>query len=432
MERRSGLWISSTPQGVWEMQRSQVTTRKSKAGLWFDGKMDQLWEGFGGGLDESGWRALSALSAADRERVLRALFDPEEGLRLNLARVPIGATDVIRDPGRDGERPASYDETAGDLTLRDFGVERDVEYVVPFVRSAIRYIPKLKLLAVPWSPPAWMKTSAGLAGGQMIWRPEILDAYAVYLARFVEEYRKLGVRIHQVHIQNRASSESGSVSCGWTGAQLRDFIRNHVGPCFARRRLGVELWMGMLDQEGYLGYAATALTDPMAREFMSGVSYQHVGSDAIAWIHKVWPDMRLMQADCEGVGGDNGWAQAQSTFGVMQGAISAGACSVLHGRLVSGNGGHALISVDEGNRTFVLNPDYYVMRHLSSCILRNAVRLGLEGEWAGHAVAFVNEDDSYVLVVRNPQDVMKRLVLNDGQRLLVLMLQPQSFNTIVL
>jgi glucosylceramidase len=119
-------------------------------------------------------------------------------------------------------------------------------------------------------------------------------------------------------------------------------------------------------------------------------------------------------------------------FGVMQGAISAGACSVLHGRLVSGDGGNALISVDEVARTFVMNPDYYVMRHLSCCILRNAVRLGLEGEWAGNAVAFVNEDDSYVLVVRNPHNVMKRLVLNDGQRLLVLMLQPQSFNTIVL
>lgn len=409
-----------------------MTTRKSKSDLWFDGKMDQLWEGFGAGLDENGWKALSALSASDRDRVLRSLFESDEGLRLNLMRMPIGASDLGYTVGIDSRYPASYNDTINDLGMRDFSIQRDMDHVVPFVRSAIRYIPKLKVIAVPWSPPAWMKIPSNSDGGQIAWKPEILDSYALYLARFVEEYRKLGLHVHQVHIQNQASSKSGSVSCGWTGAHLRDFIRNHVGPCFKRRRLGVELWMGILDTGKYVGYASTALTDPLAREYISGVSYQHIGADAISQIHKVWPDMRLMQMDCEGIIGANRWGDAHTTFAVMRGAICAGAVSVLHGRLVSGNGSNALVSINKMARTFALNPDYYVMRHLSCCILRNAVRLGLDGEWAQDAVAFVNEDDSRVLVIGNPHDDIKRLVINDGNRLLVFMLQPQSFNTIVL
>lgn len=427
MERRSGLWIVSAQGRPWMSQRWQVTTRRTKPGLYFDGTMDQLWEGFGGGIDEAGWRALLLLSAVDRERALRALFDPDEGLRLNLVRIPVGASDLDVD-GRGG----SYNDSDGDLTMKGFSIERDVSFLIPFIRSAIRYVPRIKVLAVPFSPPSWMKRPARVTGGQISWKPEILDAYALYLARFVEEYRRIGIPIHQVHIQNRASSGHGGISCAWTGAQLREFIRNHAGPCFTRRRLEVDLWMGMVDTEDYLGYTAPVLTDALAREFMAGVSYQHVGSDVLGKIHKVWPGIRLMQSNCEGGGNGHGWDRASHLYSVMQGAMASGASAVLHGRLVSMEGGGGLIEVDAASRRYRLTPCYQVMRHLSCCILRNAVRLGLGGDCAGNAVAFVNEDDTSVLVIRNPHRAMRRLVVKDEDRLLVFMMQPESFNTIVL
>jgi O-glycosyl hydrolase len=61
------------------------------------------------------------------------------------------------------------------------------------------------------------------------------------------------------------------------------------------------------------------------------------------------------------------------------------------------------------------------------------VRLGLDGEWADRAVVFYNEDDeSRVMVIHNPELAFRRVVLEDGDRRLVMSLQPQSINTIVL
>ena len=94
---------------------------------------------------------------------------------------------------------------------------------------------------------------------------------------------------------------------------------------------------------------------------------------------------------------------------------------------------NSLMVVDEVVRHYVLTPDYYVMRHFSCFVNRYAVRLGLTGEWADRAVAFYNDDDeSRVLVIQNPAVDYRRVVLEDGDRRLVMTLQPQSFNTIIL
>src|SRR5687767_7576161 len=56
-------------------------------------KAQQTMEGFGGAFNEHGWSALLALEPAEREAVLKSIFDSKAGLRFNLARTPVGASD---------------------------------------------------------------------------------------------------------------------------------------------------------------------------------------------------------------------------------------------------------------------------------------------------------------------------------------------------
>ena len=94
---------------------------------------------------------------------------------------------------------------------------------------------------------------------------------------------------------------------------------------------------------------------------------------------------------------------------------------------------NSLITVNPEKRTFALTPDHHVFRHFSCLTDRYAVRLGLSGDWADRAVAFFNEqDESRVLVVHNPDTKLQRVVLDDHGRRLIMVLQPQSFNTVVL
>ena len=134
---------------------------EADAGLELDGNRYQKMFGFGGCLNERGYRALRALPESFRAKLLRELFEPErDGCSLNFCRIPVGANDY-------SENWYSLDETPGDYSLRDFSIERDKKELIPYIRCAMEYAPDLKLFASPWSPPTWMKTPPVYNGGKL-------------------------------------------------------------------------------------------------------------------------------------------------------------------------------------------------------------------------------------------------------------------------
>jgi glucosylceramidase len=412
-----------------------VATRKAEVSLRLEGGMDQLWEGFGGGLSEMGWAALQAIRGGGRNRAVNVLFNPEEGCRFHYGRISVGASNLAHSP-------YSLNDTPGDLLMRQFSVARDEDAVLPYLRLPLERIRKFKVVACPWSPPEWMKKGgAGGGAGKLAWNPRMLEAYALYLARFVEGYRGAGIRVDHLLVQNDPASAERVPGCLWSGAQLRDFIRTYLGPMFHKRRISTRLWLGPLDSVHYADQALPVLSDPLAMQFVAGLAYQHDAEAMLVRVRRAFPETLLMQSDCGGGDGRNTWEQAHETFSVVQQAISHGACICLYenlvfmagGRDLEGKGRNSLIVVDPATRVGALTPDYHVFRHFSCLVDRYAVRLGVTGAWAERAVAFYNEnDESRVLVIQNPEREFRRVVLEDGDRLLALPLPPESFNTIVL
>lgn len=417
----------------WMMQGRPVVNRTLDANLVLDGALYQLWEGFGGGLSEMGWEALQSLSGPERKRAVNTLFAHEdEGCRFHYARIPVGASNLAL-------APYSHNDAAGDVAMKRFSVARDRERLIPFLRLPLARIRKFKVLACPWSPPAWMMAGAG-GGGSLVWTTVMLEAYALYLARFVEAYRDEGITIDHLMIQNEPSSPGRRPGCVWTGAQLRDFIRSYLGPMLAKRRVPVKLWLGALGTEGYDEIVQAVLSDRLAMRFLSGVACQRGGRSLLGRIRRAFADLPLMLSDCGEGDGANTWAQAHDTFRAVHQAVTSGACACLHDNLVFPQGGsdlegcgrNSLLAVNRESRSFAVTPDYHVFRHLSGLTDRYAVRMGLSGAWADRALAFFNEsDESRILVVHNPEPESRRVVLDDGGRKLVLMLPPDSFNTIV-
>ena len=72
------------------------------------------------------------------------------------------------------------------------------------------------MIGTPWSAPAWMKTNGSLIGGRLIDDPRIYEAYARYFVRFVREYRRLGVPVYAVTVQNEPQNRRPSGYPGWT------------------------------------------------------------------------------------------------------------------------------------------------------------------------------------------------------------------------
>lgn len=313
---KNGIWICSMPARRWQPRRVATAAAARSANLVITSETRQRWEGFGGCFNELGWIALLKLPAAERHRVLRELFDPRAGCRLTIGRLPIGASDYAAEW-------YSHNEHAGDFAMRKFSIVRDRRYLLPYVKAALAIQPALTLFASPWSPPTWLKFPRAYNYGTLIGEPKYLAAYARYFVKFLDAYRRAGVRVQQIHPQNEPVADQKFPSCRWSGAQLRDFIRDYLGP--ALRGRDCELWLGTLNTDDYNGFVHTILGDPVVNRYVAGVGFQWAGKGAIQRTHASWPEKRLMQTENECGDGRNTWEYAEYVFGLIQHYLTNGA-----------------------------------------------------------------------------------------------------------
>src|SRR5207253_1215910 len=140
---------------------------------------------------------------------MRMLFDPSTGDGLDFLRQPIGASDFVAGSQHytDDDMPAGKT----DYLQQRFSIAHDQAQILPLLREAEAINPALTVMAAPWSPPAWMKTSGSLIGGRLIDDPRIYSSYALYLVKFVEAYRDQGVDIKYLTVQNEPQNRHPNV-----------------------------------------------------------------------------------------------------------------------------------------------------------------------------------------------------------------------------
>ena len=430
---RCTQWIATTPDAPWQTQSLPGGTASAPANLRFSGARHQQWEGFGGCFNELGWVALSGLTPDKRAEAIASLFAPAESCRFTHCRMPIGASDYAAEW-------YSLDETDGDFSLAQFSIERDRHYLIPYINMARALQPQLHLFASPWSPPTWLKYPKAYNHGTLIWQPAYLETYARYFLKFVQAYRAEGITIHQIHVQNEPCADQKFPSCLWTGEQMRDFIRDYLGPLFRTDQPDCEIWLGTLNTDDYDGYPHTVLSDPVANAFTAGVGFQWAGKGAIQRTAAAWPEKRLMQTENECGEGKNSWEYARYVFGLLQHYLANGANAYVYWNMVLAPGGNstwgwkqnAMITADPATNTLTYNPEFYVMKHLSRFVAPGAVRLGLQGAWTSDALAFANPDGTIVVVVGNPFKDARQFTFDDGSTKLTVMLAGDSYNTFVL
>jgi glucosylceramidase len=391
----------------------------------------ETWQGFGACFNELGWQALRALPATERATILDALFGPD-GLRLDLGRIPMGASDYASEWH-------SYCETRDDHALDTFSIARAQTELLPFIHEALARRPDLDLFASPWSPPTWLKHPAVYNYGRFRMEDRHLDTYARYFARFLSAYREAGVRVGHVHPQNEPVADQKFPSCVWSGEQLRRFIGAHLGPVLAREAPGVGVWLGTMNTADYPGMFLPVLADPDCRRHLRGVGLQWAGKGVAHRLHQLHPELPLWQTENECGDGQNTWDYAHTIFDLVAHYIGAGCTGYAYWNMVLAPGGdstwgwkqNALVTADAATGRWYLNPEYHVLRHYSAYIRPGARRLPLSGTWSGAAIAFARPEGGAVLVTHNPTARDLRLDARVGGQETSLHLPPQSFHTVV-
>ena len=157
--------------------------------------------GFGGAFTEASAINFYGLPQDRQDKVIDLYFG-SGGIGLTLGRIHINSCDF-------SPQSYSFDDIAGDydLTYFDWEVTHDNAKILPMIRLAQSALAghgrALKLLASPWSPPAWMKrpvdgvqsmTGSALPNGLKDDHKTML-AWANYISKFIGAYENKGAPI---------------------------------------------------------------------------------------------------------------------------------------------------------------------------------------------------------------------------------------------
>lgn len=376
--------------------------------------------GFGAALTDAACYLLHQLGETAREAFLQEAFSPSS-MNLSVCRICVGASDYAREC-------YSYDETPDDLTLRDFSIARDREYIIPILRRLREINPDLFLFSSPWSPPGWMKTGRSMLGGWM--RQKYLDVYAEYYLRFLLEYNDAGVRIGALTVQNETETDQQGrmPACYWHPEHEAAFIRDHLGPRL--REAGLGTWIWLMDHNYDLWRrAAWMLEDRELAAWTDGVAFHGYGGvpEMMSALHQVHPRVNLYWT--EG-GPDLGPAYAVewTRWGRDFTAIMRNWCrSITVWNLALDKKGKpnigpfscaGLVTADVETQEISYSGQYWALWHLSRFVRRGARRIESAGDHPGLShVAFLNPDGGVVLLITNAGPARQVALVLDGSEL---------------
>ena len=406
-------FVSSGENAYWQTGTVMDMTSGTADVTINESSMQQVWDGFGGTFNEAGWDALSVLDATERDRAIQLLFG-QDGTRFTYGRIPIGASDY-------GISRYTLNETSGDYQMTSFSLTRDKMRLIPYIKAALALNPNIKMWGSPWTPPPWMKDNNAYDRGNMKNDAQTLGAFALYLSKFVEEYGKEGIPIWAVHPQNEPGYLQDYPSCGWSGSQMANFIKTHLGPTFMQRNITAEIWMGTLSNGSVdPGIAQAVMADAGAKPFIKGFGMQwNTRSSAASFISMYGlPVMQTEhqcgnfpsgQANYNSTPAPNDHAYGIESWGLIRDWINTGVRSYLAWNMVLDTMGtnldrvrqwnqNALLVVDRSARRLKVTAAYYVFRHFAQFVDPGARRIAISGN---DAFAFKNPDGSVVAVMYN-------------------------------
>jgi glucosylceramidase len=380
----------------------------------------QTIEGFGGAFTESAAVTFSKLPAEKQAEVLRAYFDPTRGHGYTFGRTHINSCDF-------SVGSYAYDETPGDDELRHFSIEHDRQAIIPMIRAAFQAAGgPLKLLATPWSPPAWMKTNGQMTRGGKL-KPECRAVWANYYCRYIREYERENIPIWGLSVQNELEATQRWESCLYSPKEERDFVRDDLGPALQREGLSnIRLLVFDHNRDHMLTHARVIYDDPAAAQYVWGTAFHwYVGDwfENVQKLHDAYPEKKLLFTEgCQEGGPHLGeWGLGERYARSMINDLNRWTVGWIDWNLLldetggpnhAGNFCSAPIMIDTQSCEILYQSSYYYIGHFSRYIRPGARRIGCVSDAeALETTACLNPDGQIAVIVLNRTSQIIRYVL---------------------
>jgi glucosylceramidase len=385
---------------------------------------------FGGALTHSSAYLLMKDEQGDkRKEILKDLFS-NEGANFNAIRLPIGSSDFHSE-----DHFFTCCDTKGneDDLLANFNLSHD-ENIMSVIKEIYEIKPDLKIVAAPWSAPAWMMLNANtssmdpngyaLCNGTL--NSEYISTYAEYLTKFITSYKENGITINYLSLINEPLVE------------YTDYPSMQM-PSSTAVKVSLNIVNDLPDYTSLIAYdhnCEDAMYTYLADEFYINSmdeNYQNIaihgyGSesipDALPKLRALYPDKKVYMTEITEY-------EHNSTFSndIMYAAkktciipYNLGLSGTIYWNLVLNSQGgpnlgqystcYGVVNMDfdeDGSISYSKNPAYYALSHVSKGLdisdtnSVSALRISTNNEYLQGA-AFITEDNIYELSLANTSD----------------------------
>ena len=402
--------------------------------------------GIGGALTDAAAETFAKLPAARQQELLQAYYSTDRGIGYTLARTNIHSCDFS------SESYTYVDE--GDKDLKSFSIAHDLRFRIPLIKQAmVASGNRLKLFASPWSPPAFMKDNNDMLHGGHL-RPDYAQAWALYYAKFIQSYRKEGVPVWAITIQNEPMAVQRWESCVYQAQDERDFLKNHLGPVMAQQGLrDVKIMVWDHNRDLIIQRAQAIFDDPEAARYAWGIAFHWYEDwsggqqmyENVALVHRLYPDKHILFTegtpatfDSTGYGR---WSLGEAYGRSMIHDFNSGTEGWTDWNILLderggpnhvGNFCFAPIHADTRSGKLIYTNSYYYIGHFSKFIRPGARRiLASPSRSMLLTTAFVNEDGTVAVVVMNPTPKGGQYFLTVGSVSVEISARPHSIQTVV-
>jgi glucosylceramidase len=415
-------------------------------------KFQEIW-GFGGSITDSCLANLEKMSPSDRKKLMQDIFSRQSGAGFSYLRVPLGANDF-------SNGDYSLNDTANnkpDPQMKHFDKSK-LSKMVSFIKEAKAINPSIKILVSPWTPPAWMKDTKKLRGGQLL--EKYHAAYAKYLAKSVETFQENGIQINHMTILNEPLIGYAKTSWEFPQAymsteQQKKFLTKNIVPLMKKKNFPRILahdhnWDNSAEAE-------KLVNDPRIKPALAGVAMHCYGGDENAEKEVIanYSSSNVMNTECTASfspddQGANSSEIKQSQFSwwlrtQSLDSLRAGSSGGLGWNLcLDETGGpqnngckdcRGLVTIDQKNHQKVIfNPEFQALAFSSRALQNGAHRIhSNSGEKKDFTnVAFKNPDGKIVVLLHNNQSTKQivSLKIRPCSNTIQIEMPPQSASSV--
>ena len=432
------VWLTTDDQSTKLQQQSSVTFVTGSGGnnpVFVDETQTyQLVEGFGASFtDSAGYLLNEVATALVRSNAMYNLFTRNgSGIGVSFVRNPMGASDLARTQYSYDDLPTGQTDT----NLTSFSIAHDQADIIPLVQQALQLNPQLTIMANPWSPPGWMKTSGSMVGGSLL--ASMYPSFAQYFVKYIQAYQAAGIPTHYISLQNEPLYVPGDYpGMSMDAAAQLTVLRDYVLPALAASNVTARVlvydhnWdrpdypetifsdatvlgssqVGGIAWHGYGGTPGVMTT--LANQYPTKGDYLTEHSGEVGFGDAVKNDFEEITQVMRN------WGRAYVKWSLALDENHGphdGGCSTCN----------PLVTINSTSGALTYDIEYYTLGHFSKFVLPGAYRV-YSGNAAGVISAvFVNPDNSKVLVAFNDTTSSNTFQVQWGSKMFSYTLAPYS------